>query len=51
MPKNVLGGLLKELKDEVGILYFTVSAGAGLSAGTLTFIFVLLNLVNNKEEK
>ena len=44
MPKNVLGSLLKELKDEVGILYFTVSAG------TLTFILVLMNLMNNKEE-
>lgn len=50
MPKNILGGLMKELKDEIGIINFVVSAGAGLSAGTLTFIFVLLNLVNNKEE-
>lgn len=50
MPKNVLGNLLKELKDEVGILYFTISAGAGLSAGALTFILVLMNLMNNKEE-
>lgn len=50
MPKNVLGSLIKELKDEIGIVNFVVSAGAGLSAGTLTFIFVLLNLVNNKEE-
>lgn len=51
MPKNVLCNLLKELKDEVGVLYFTISAGAGLSAGTLTFILVLTNLINNKEEK
>lgn len=50
MPKNVLGSLMNELKDEIGIVNFIVSAGAGLGAGTLTFIFVLLNLINNKEE-
>lgn len=50
MPKNVLGGIMKELKDEVGILNFVVSAGVGISAGTLTFILVLINLMNNKEE-